>query len=100
MFSYLARTILLACSVAQLCLTLCDPMDGKLARLFCPGDFSDKNAGVGCHVLLQRIFLTQGWNQSPLQLLHWQADTLPTVPSGKPYSLVYTPINELEKTQL
>ena len=27
MFSYLARTILLACSVAQLCLTLCSPVD-------------------------------------------------------------------------
>ena len=25
-------------------------------------DFPGKNTGVGCHFLLQRIFLTQGWN--------------------------------------
>ena len=33
-----------------------------LARLFCPWDFRNKNTGVGCHFLLQRIFLTQLWN--------------------------------------
>ena len=31
----------------------------------------------GCHFLLQGIFLTQGWNQCVLRLLHWQADSLP-----------------------
>ena len=34
-------------------------------------DFPGKNTGMGCHFLLQGIFLTQGWN---LPLLHWQAD--------------------------
>ena len=29
-------------------------------RLRCPWHFSGKNAGVGCHFLLQGIFLTQG----------------------------------------
>ena len=29
---------------------------------------------MGCHFLLQGIFLTQGLNQ---HLLHWQADSLP-----------------------
>ena len=29
---------------------------------------------MGCHFLLQGIFLTQRWNQS---LLYWQADSLP-----------------------
>ena len=33
-----------------------------------------KNAGVGCHFLLQEIFLTQGWK---LHLLQWQVDSLP-----------------------
>ena len=33
-------------------------------RLLCPWDSPDKNTGVGCHALLQRIFLTQGSNQS------------------------------------
>ena len=33
------------------------------------GDFPSKNTGVGCHFLLQGIFLTQG---SKLCLLHWR----------------------------
>ena len=40
------------------------------ARLLCPWDSLGKNTGVGCHSLLQRIFLTQGSN---LGLLYcWQ----------------------------
>ena len=42
-------------------------------RLLCPWDFPGKNTGVGCHFLLQRIFLTQGLNPSLLldrQILH------------------------------
>ena len=35
--------------------------------LSCPWNSSGKNTGVGCHFLLQGIFLTQGWN---LGLLH------------------------------
>ena len=35
-----------------------------------PWDFSDKNIGVGCLVLLQRIFLIQGFNVCLLCLLH------------------------------
>ena len=31
-------------------------------RLLCPWDSSGKNTGVGCHALLQGIFLTQGLN--------------------------------------
>ena len=38
-------------------------------RLHCPWDFPGKNTGVGCHFLLQRIFLTQGLN---LGLLHYR----------------------------
>jgi len=30
------------------------------ARILCPWDFPGKNIGVGCHFLLQGIFLTQG----------------------------------------
>ena len=45
-------------------------------RLFCPWNSPGKNTGVGCHFLLQRIFLTQGSIQ---RLLHWQADSLPSV---------------------
>ena len=32
------------------------------ARLLYPWNFPDKNTGVGCHFLLQGIFLTQGSN--------------------------------------
>ena len=32
------------------------------ARLLCPWRFSSKNTAVGCHALLQGIFLTQGSN--------------------------------------
>ena len=32
------------------------------ARLLCPWDFQGKNTGVGCHFLLQEIFLTEGSN--------------------------------------
>ena len=37
------------------------------ARLLCPRNFPGKNTGVDCHLLLQRIFPTQGLN---LGLLH------------------------------
>ena len=36
-------------------------------RLLCPWDFPDKNTGVACHFLLQRISLIQGSNPG---LLH------------------------------
>ena len=38
--------------------SFCDPMDRKPTRLLCPWDFPGKNTGVGCHFLLQGIFLT------------------------------------------
>ena len=40
------------CLVAQLCPTLCHPMNH--------GDSPGKNTGLGCHALLQGIFPTQG----------------------------------------
>jgi len=43
----------------------------------CPWDFPGKNAGMGCHFLLQEIFPTQGQNPRLLSLLHWQVDILP-----------------------
>ena len=43
-------------------------------------DFPGKNTGVGCHFLLQGIFLTQGLNLCFLHLLHWQASSLPAEP--------------------
>ena len=63
--------------ISQSCPTLCDPMNCSP-----PGssiqDFPGKNAGVGCHSLLQGIFPTQGSNpglpycrQTLYHLSHW-----------------------------
>ena len=46
--------------------------------------FSGKNPGMGCHALLQGIFLTQGLNPHLLRLLQWQAGSLPRAQPGKP----------------
>ena len=46
-------------------------------------NFPVKNIGVGCHFLLQGIFLTEGSNPYLLHLLHWQADSLPLAPPGE-----------------
>ena len=51
---------MLKVKVAQLCPTLCDPMD-------CPWTFPGQNTGVGSLSLLQGIFPTQGSNSG---LLH------------------------------
>ena len=40
------------------------------SRLLRPWDSPGKNTGVGCHFLLQGIFLTQGLNLSLLHVLH------------------------------
>ena len=39
-----------------------------------PMEFSGQNTGMGFHLLLQGIFLTQGLNPHLLHLLHLQAD--------------------------
>ena len=49
-------------------------------RLLSAWDFPGKNTGVGCHFVLQGLFLTQGSNPHLLCLLHWQADYLPLCP--------------------
>ena len=49
--------------------------------LYSPGNSPGQNTGVGSLSLLQGIFPTQEWNPG---LLHWQADSLPAEPQGKP----------------
>ena len=61
-------TSCILCLVAQLCLTLCDPVDCSPPGSSVHGiDSPGKNTRVGCHFLLQGIFLTQ---ESNLGLLH------------------------------
>ena len=77
-------TSILVYSVIQLC-----PI---LTRLLCPWDFLGKNSRVGCHFLLQEIFLTQGSNLNLLCLRHWQADFLPLCHLGSLYINIYSSI--------
>ena len=71
------------------CVQSLRPYGLKPARLLlCPWDFPGKNTGVGCHFLLQGIFPTQGSNLCLLCLLHWQVDSLPLVPPGKPHLIL------------
>ena len=70
------------CLVAKSCLTLLQPHAPLSTRLLCPWEFPRKNTGVGCHFLLQGIFLTQGSNPC---LLHWQMDSLPLSHPGSHY---------------
>ena len=48
--------------VTQSCPTLYDPVDHSLPGSSAHEDSPGKNTGVGCHFLLQGIFLTQGLN--------------------------------------
>ena len=61
-----------------------------LARLFCTWDSPGKNTGTDCHFLLQGIFPTQGSNPRLLNLLPWQADSLPLEQPGKPQEYLFT----------
>ena len=59
---------------------MCDSLQphGLLpVRLLCLWDSPGKNPGMGCHALLQGIFLTQGLNPHLLCFLHWQVGSLP-----------------------
>ena len=51
--------VVCACSVVSNSL---QPHGLLPARLLCPWNFPGENTGVGCHFLLQGIFLTQGSN--------------------------------------
>ena len=70
--------------IAQVCLTLCDPTDCSPPGSSVHGDCPGKNTGVGCHALLQGIFLTQGLNPCLLYLLLWQEGSIPLAPPRRP----------------
>ena len=54
------------------------------SRLLCPWDSPGKNTGVGYHVLLRRIFPTQGSSSHLSCLLHLQAGSLSLEHLGSP----------------
>ena len=78
----IASSINHACSVTQSCPTLCSLMDCSLPRSSVHGIFQARM--LGCHFLLQGIFLA--WRSNPC-LLHWQEDSLPLSHLGRPQVL-------------
>ena len=71
-----------ACSVASVVSDSLQPYRPQSTRLLCLWDPPGKNTRVGCHALLQGIFLTQGLNShlaDSLLLTHW----------GSPQTTVY-----------
>ena len=69
------------CLVTQSCPTLCGPVYCSPPGSSVHRDSLGKNTRVGCCLLLQGIFPTQGSN---LGLPALQADSLPSEPPGKP----------------
>ena len=69
------------------------PWTGAL-RLLCPWDSLGKNTRVGCHFLLQEIFLTQGLKLSSVAPV-LQMDSLPLSHQGNPIRMnsVFNNIN-------
>ena len=51
-----------ACALSRFRSNSLRPRGLQPARLLCPWDFPGKNTRMGCHALLQGIFLTQGSN--------------------------------------
>ena len=67
------------CLVTKSCLSLCDPTDYSPPGSSVHGDSPGKNTGVGCHVLLQGIFPTQGVEPKSPTL---EEDSLSSEPPG------------------
>ena len=59
---FMCRHVSMCAKPLQQCLTLCNLMDCSLPGSSVCEESPGKNPGVGCHVLLQGIFVTQGSN--------------------------------------
>ena len=82
---YKKRSSKNVCSVAQSCPVVCNPMDCRPPGSSVHGDSPGKNNGVGCHALLQGIFLTQGLNPG---LPHCRQIFQPLSHQGSPFQAV------------
>ena len=58
--------------VAQSCLTLCDPMDGRPPGSICPWNSPGKNIGVGSLVAQRVKHLPAMWETCLLLSLGWE----------------------------
>ena len=67
--------------LVQLFFSSCPTPQTVATRLLCPWHFPSENTKVGCRILFQGIFLTQGSN---LFLLYWQVGSLLLRNQGRP----------------
>ena len=75
------------CFILQYLSDSLKPYEPQPNRFYCPWDSPGKNTGVGCCVLLQGKFPSQGSNLHLLYLLHWQAGSYHQHHLGSPISL-------------
>ena len=80
-------------SAAELCPTLCDPMDCSPPGSFIAEIFRARILGWVTNSFSRGIFQTQGLNPSLLHLLHWQRDSLPLCRLGSPSCAVLATIS-------
>ena len=81
-YIYIYTVCVLNC--LQSCPTLCSPRDCSPPCSSVLGSLQRKSTEVGCHALLQGIFLPQGSNPCLFHLVHWQAGSLPPASPSKP----------------
>ena len=89
-----------ACSVAQLCLTLCDPMDYSPPGSSFHGILQARILEWGAISYSRGSSRTQGSNPSLLHLLHWQVSSSPLCHQGSPtvcipYCTLYDTVQQL-----
>ena len=85
-FHFVCGLLCLLCLVAQLSLTLGDPMDCSPPDSSVHGDYPGKTTRVGCHALLQGIFPTQGLNPG---VPHCRQILYQLSHQGSPVSILY-----------
>ena len=79
-----SQTVFMSPERVLSCVQLYNPMNCRLRGSFVH-EFPGKNIGVGCHSLLQEIFLTSGGLKPCLLcLLHWQLDSVCLSHLGSP----------------
>ena len=80
---------------AQTCPSLCDPLD-LAHQTPCVWDFPGKNSKMGCHFLLQGIFLIQGSNSCLRHFQNWQTYSLPLSHLESPQYYKYSEILHIQ----
>ena len=78
------------CYITSVVFDSLQPYGLQPTGLLCPWDSLGKNTAVGCHALLQGIFLTQGQNPRLSSLLCGEEDSLPPALPGKIPTVLYS----------